>query len=96
MVPIGPAGDRWCPAGTVLYLTPPGYQVTPMMEGLDDEARSAIAYAKLKVWGRYPWPYGLHPPGYRASRLFMTRRSRVPCMTTSRYLILPLGRRSNR
>jgi len=26
--------DRWCPAGTVLDPAPPGYQATPLMEGL--------------------------------------------------------------
>jgi hypothetical protein len=37
--------------------------VTPLMEGLDDDARAAVAAAKEKVFGRYPWPYGLYPPG---------------------------------
>lgn len=64
LVPIGPHNDCWCPAGTVLDPPPPGYQVTPLMEGLDGEARAAVDYAKLKVWGRYSWPYGLYPPGY--------------------------------
>jgi hypothetical protein len=54
--------DRWYPRGAVLDPPPPGYQPTPLMEGLDDEAESAVAYAKLKVWGRFPWPYGLYPP----------------------------------
>ena len=57
-------GDRWYPAGAVLDPAPPGYQPTPMMEGLDDEARAAVSYAKLKAFGRYPWPYGFYPPGY--------------------------------
>jgi len=54
--------DRWCPRGTVLDPAPAGYQATPFMEGLDDEGRAAVAYAKLLVWGRYPWPYGMYPP----------------------------------
>jgi len=62
MVPMGAAGDRWCPAGTILEEAPPGYMPTPMMEGLDDEGREAVAYMKLAVWGRYPWPHGLLPP----------------------------------
>jgi hypothetical protein len=37
---------------------------SPLMEGLDDEARAAVTYAKLKVFGRFPWPYGFYPPGY--------------------------------
>jgi hypothetical protein len=37
---------------------------SPLMEGLDDEARAAVTAAKLKVFGRYPWPYGFYPPGY--------------------------------
>jgi hypothetical protein len=49
------AGDRWCPAGTILDPAPPGYQATPLMEGLDDEGRAAVDYAKLKVRDRYPW-----------------------------------------
>src|SRR5258705_8198637 len=49
-------------AGEVLDPPPQGYQVTPLMEGLDDEALAVVEYAKLKVWGRYPWPYGLYPP----------------------------------
>ena len=52
--------DRYYPKGAVIDV--PGYQPTPLMEGLDDEAKTAVAYAKLKVWGRYPWPYGLYPP----------------------------------
>jgi hypothetical protein len=36
---------------------------TPLMEGLDDDARAAVSAAKQKVFGRYPWPYGLYPPG---------------------------------
>lgn len=55
--------DRWYPRGAVLE-TPAGYPVTPRMVGLDDEAIAAIEYARLKVWGRYWWPYGLFPPGY--------------------------------
>ena len=38
--------------------------VTPEMEGLDEEARAAIKYENLRVFGRYPWPPGLYPPGY--------------------------------
>jgi hypothetical protein len=41
-------------AGEVLDPPPQGYQVTPLMEGLDDEALAVVEYAKLKVWGRYP------------------------------------------
>jgi len=47
--------------GEILDL-PPGYAPTPLMEGLDDEAKAAVAYAHLKAFGRYPWPYGLYPP----------------------------------
>jgi hypothetical protein len=54
--------DRWCPVGTVLDPPPPGYQATALMEGLDDEGRAAVDYAKLKAFGRFPWPYGLYPP----------------------------------
>lgn len=53
--------DRRYDKGAVVE-PPPGYEVTPMMEGLDDEARAAIDYARLKVWGRFPWPYGFYPP----------------------------------
>jgi hypothetical protein len=53
--------DRWYPRGAVVE-APPGYQPTPMTEALDDEAAYLVDYAKLKVWGRYPWPYGLYPP----------------------------------
>lgn len=56
--------DRWYPAGAVLDPAPPGYEATPLMEGLDDEARDAVSAARLKAWGRYWWPYGLYPPGY--------------------------------
>jgi hypothetical protein len=56
--------DRWYPAGTILDPPPPGYQPTPLTEGLDPEGVAAIESAKLKVWGRYWWPYGLYPPGY--------------------------------
>jgi hypothetical protein len=62
IVPVGPNNDCWMPRGTVLDPPPPGYQATPEMEGLDEEGAAAVAYAKLKVWGRYPWPYGLYPP----------------------------------
>jgi hypothetical protein len=53
--------DAYRAKGTVLDL-PQGYAVTPLMEGLDDEARAAVDYAKLLAWGRFPWPYGLYPP----------------------------------
>jgi hypothetical protein len=53
--------DAWQAKGTVLDL-PAGYPPTPLMEGLDPEAVPAIAYAHLKVFGRFPWPYGLYPP----------------------------------
>lgn len=46
--------------GEVVEDPPSG--ASPLMEGLDDDARAAVAYAKLKVFGRYPWPYGLYPP----------------------------------
>jgi hypothetical protein len=62
IVPVGPNNDRWCPAGTILDPAPFGYRVTPLMEGLDDEGIAAVNYARLQVWGRYPWPYGLYPP----------------------------------
>jgi hypothetical protein len=55
VVPVGPHNDRWCPAGTILDPAPPNYQATPLMEGLDDESRAAVDFAKLKAWGRYPW-----------------------------------------
>jgi hypothetical protein len=55
--------DRWLPKGAVLDPSP-GYTVTPLMEGLDDEGRAAVTAARLLVWGRYPWPYGFYPPGY--------------------------------
>ena len=32
---------------------------TPLMEGLDDEAKAAIEQEKIRVWGRYPGvPHG--------------------------------------
>jgi hypothetical protein len=37
---------------------------SPLMEGLDDEARAAVTAIKLKVFGRYWYPYGLYPPGF--------------------------------
>jgi hypothetical protein len=52
------------PRGYVLDPPPPGYQATPLMEGLDDEGKAAVAWAKLVAFGRYPWPYGFYPPGY--------------------------------
>ena len=55
--------DRWYPRGAVVE-PPPGYVPTPMMEGMDDEARGMVAAVRLRAWGRYPWPYGLYPPGY--------------------------------
>lgn len=64
IVPIDPGNDRWCPVGTILDPVPPDYQLTPLMEPLDDEAKAMVDYMKLKVWGRYPWPPGLFPPGY--------------------------------
>ena len=63
IIPVSPGNDCWRAAGAVVEL-PPGYPLTPMMEGLDDEARMAVEHARLKVWGRYWWPYGLYPPGY--------------------------------
>jgi hypothetical protein len=53
--------DAVRPRGAVLDL-PAGYQATPLMEGLDEEAKEAVRYAHLKAFGRYPWPYGLYPP----------------------------------
>jgi hypothetical protein len=53
--------DVWQPRGAILEL-PEGYPPTPLMEGLDEEATAAIEYAKVKAFGRYPWPYGLYPP----------------------------------
>jgi len=53
--------DRWYPRGAILE-APAGYQATPLQLGLDDEAKAAVAYAHLKAFGRYPWPYGLYPP----------------------------------
>lgn len=47
IIPTGPNNDRWCPAGTILDPAPPGYQPTPLTEGLDDEGRAAVDYAKL-------------------------------------------------
>jgi hypothetical protein len=55
-------GDAWRPRGYILDPAPPGYQATPLMEGLDAEGIAAVDYAKLVVWGRYWWPYGYYPP----------------------------------
>ena len=44
--------DRELPAETVLTL-PPGVAVTPLMEGLDAEAREAIIAAKHRTFARY-------------------------------------------
>ena len=53
--------DRWYPRGAVVD-TPADYEPTPLMEGLDAEAVEYITHVQLRVWGRYPWPYGLYPP----------------------------------
>jgi hypothetical protein len=47
--------------GTIVEDPPAG--ASPLMEGLDDAAREAVARIKLAVFGRYPWPHGLYPPG---------------------------------
>jgi hypothetical protein len=61
-VPVNPrVGDQWLPAGTILDPPPPGYKVTPEMEGLDSEGREAVRQAHIQVFGRCPWPYGLYP-----------------------------------
>ena len=54
--------DRLYPRGAIVD-TPPDYEPTPLMEGLDATATSYVEYAQQKAWGRYPWPYGLYPPG---------------------------------
>jgi hypothetical protein len=61
MITIGPSNDAWRGRGTIIELSD-GSAVTPLMEGLDPEAVEAVAYAHLKVFGRYSWPYGLYPP----------------------------------
>jgi hypothetical protein len=60
--------DAWRERGYILDPPPPGYAITPLMEGLDDEGKAAVAQARLAVWGRYPTPYGLYPPGYGGAR----------------------------
>lgn len=55
--------DAYMEKGEVVESPPVGFQPTPLMEGLDDEAREAIKRVKLSVFGRYPWPHGLYPPG---------------------------------
>ena len=48
--------------GSVVEIPPDG--ATPLMEGLDDQAKAAIEYIKIKVWGRFPnTPYGLPTRG---------------------------------
>jgi hypothetical protein len=47
--------------GTIVENPPAG--ASPLMEGLDDDARAAVTAIKLAVFGRYPWPHGLYPPG---------------------------------
>ena len=44
--------DRELPAETILVL-PAGVAPTPLMEGLDEEARTAIAALKFKTFARY-------------------------------------------
>lgn len=46
--------DRIYPSETILNVS----SVTPLMEGLDDEARNAIAAEKVRVFGRWvgQWP----------------------------------------
>lgn len=53
--------DVHLPAGSIVEDPPSG--PSPLMEGLDDEAREAVKRIKLSVFGRYPWPHGLYPPG---------------------------------
>lgn len=50
-------GDREWPPKSVLEL-PPGVTPTPLMQGLDDEAKSAILAVKRRIFGRNigtPW-----------------------------------------
>ena len=43
--------------GSVVEISPEG--VTPLMEGLDEQAVAEIKKIQLKVWGRFPGtPYG--------------------------------------
>lgn len=51
LVPHALAGQLW-QARAELEL-PPGIAVTPLMEGLDAEARDAIASVKEQVFGRW-------------------------------------------
>lgn len=46
--------DRLWPADTIMEV----FSVTPLMEGLDDEAREAITAEKVRVYGRWigRWP----------------------------------------
>lgn len=46
--------ERLWPAGSILDVQ----TVTPLMEGLDDEARAAIRVEKIRVYGRWigSWP----------------------------------------
>lgn len=46
--------DRLYPSETVINVS----TVTPLMEGLDDEARNAIAAENIRVYGRWQgrWP----------------------------------------
>lgn len=51
--------DAYRERGEIIESFPLGYIMTPMMEGLDDEAKAAIAQAHIRTFGRHPGvPYG--------------------------------------
>lgn len=53
--------DEWMPAKTEVDILPSG--VTPLMEGLDEEAIESIKKENLRVYGRYEnTPPGWEPP----------------------------------
>jgi hypothetical protein len=54
--------EEYMVKGLVVEILPAG--VTPLMEGLDDEAKAAVEAVRLRVWGRHPGtPYGLPTTG---------------------------------
>ena len=78
--------DRWCPAGAVLDPPPPGYTATPLMEGVDEEGRAAVDYAKRAVLGANRGSTGFIR---RAASGWTTRRSRARWRRTSQSITSP-------